>query len=55
MVNWKRIGSIDVMVASIVVLPLVPPATRLPADTRRSPIRPETGALSSVNSRSSWA
>ena len=55
MVNSKRIGSIDLMVASSVVVPVVPPVTRLPTDTRRSPMRPETGARSSVNSRSSVA
>ena len=43
------------MVASSVVVPVVPPVTRLPADTRRSPMRPDTGARSSVNSRSSAA
>ena len=30
------------------VLPPVPPVTRLPTDTRRSPIRPSTGARSSL-------
>ena len=30
MVNSKRIGSIEVMVASSVVVPVVPPVTRLP-------------------------
>ena len=40
------------MVASSVVVPVVPPVTRLPGDTRRSPMRPDTGARSSVNSRS---
>ena len=55
MVNSKRMGSIEVMVASSVVVPVVPPVTRLPGDTRRSPIRPETGARSSVNSRSRLA
>ena len=55
MVNSKRIGSIDVMVASNVVVPVVPPVTRLPGATRRSPMRPDTGARSSVNSRSSVA
>ena len=44
-VNSKRIGSIDTMVASSVVLPPVPPVTRLPGETRRSPMRPVTGAL----------
>ena len=53
--NSKRIGSIDTMVASSVVLPPVPPVTRLPGETRRSPMRPVTGARSSVNSRSSSA
>ena len=53
MVNSKRMGSIEAMVASNVVVPVVPPVTRLPGDTRRSPMRPETGARSSVNSRSS--
>ena len=51
----KRIGSIDMMVASSVVLPPVPPVTRFPIETRRSPIRPATGALNSVNCRSSSA
>ena len=55
MVNSKRIGSMDVMVASRVVVPVVPPVTRLPGDTRRSPMRPDTGARNSVNSRSSMA
>src|SRR5258706_91464 len=48
-------GSIDSIVASRLVFPDVPPVTRLPMDTRRSPIRPATGARSSVNSRSSAA
>ena len=43
------------MVASKVVLPLVPPVTRLPGATRRSPMRPLIGARNSVNSRSSSA
>ena len=43
------------MVASSVVVPAVPPVTRLPGVTRRSPMRPATGARSSVNSRSSSA
>ena len=43
------------MVASIVVLPPVPPVTRLPGETRRSPMRPLTGARNSVNSMSSSA
>src|SRR6516164_7636932 len=43
------------MVASMVVLPPAPPVTRLPWVTRRSPMRPVIGALSSVNSRSSAA
>ena len=53
--NSKRIGSIETMVASSVVLPPVPPVTRLPGVTRRSPMRPVIGALSSVNVRSSSA
>ena len=53
--NSKWIGSVETMVASSVVLPLVPPVTRLPGDTRRSPIGPSTGARKSVNSRSSSA
>ncbi len=36
-------------------VPVVPPVTRLPSETRRSPMRPRTGARSSVNSRSSAA
>jgi len=48
-------GSIDSMVASKLVFPDVPPVTRLPTDTRRSPMRPDTGARSPVNSRSSVA
>ena len=55
MVNSKRIGSSETMVASIVVVPPAPPVTRLPGETRRSPIRPATGARNSVNSRSSSA
>ena len=55
MVNSKRIGSIEAMVASSVVLPVAPPDTRLPIDTRRSPMRPEIGAFSSVKLRSSSA
>ena len=43
------------MVASSVVMPVVPPVTRLPGETRRSPIRPVIGARSSVNCRSSSA
>ena len=43
------------MVASSEVVPVVLPVTRLPGDTRRSPMRPATGARSSVNSRSSVA
>src|ERR1039457_7197661 len=44
------------MVASSVVLPAVPPVTRLPGETRRSPMRPLTGARNSVNwmSSSAW-
>ena len=53
--NSKWIGSVDTMVASNVVLPPVPPVTRLPGDTRRSPMRPSIGARNSVNSRSSSA
>ncbi len=53
--NSNRMGSIDWMVASRVVVPVVPPVTRLPGETRRSPMRPDTGARSSVNSRSSSA
>src|ERR1700730_12835152 len=48
-------GSIDSIVANKLVFPDVPPVTRLPLDTRRSPMRPDTGARSSVNSRSSAA
>src|SRR6185369_8811599 len=55
MVNSKRIGSSETMVASIVVVPPEPPVTRLPRETRRSPIRPVMGARNSVNSRSSSA
>ena len=55
MVNSKRIGSIEAMVASSVVPPAVPPDTRLPIDTRRSPMRPEMGAFNSVKLRSSSA
>ena len=51
MVNSKRIGSIEAMVASSVD-PVAPPDTRLPMDTRRSPMRPETGAVNSVKLRS---
>ncbi len=41
----------EATVASSVVVPAVPPATRFPIETRRSPMRPETGDLSSVNCR----
>jgi hypothetical protein len=55
-VNSKRIGSTETMVASSVVLAPLPPVTRLPTETRRSPMRPSTGARSSEYSlRSSSA
>jgi hypothetical protein len=54
-VNSKRIGSMETMVASKLVLPPAPPVTKLPCVTRRSPMRPVIGALSSVYSRSSSA
>ena len=53
MVNSKRMGSVETMVASSVVFPVTPPVTRLPGDTRRSPMRPEMGARNSVKARSS--